>query len=185
MRRRMLGLLLAGLTAAPLAAVAGPNPAPSDTPTRHQFHGSYTSERGRLGIALIGITDELRAHYGAPTDRGLLVGRVIRDSAAARAGLHVGDVITSVGARPTHDAGDVLAVIEHAAKGDKVNIDIVRDGKALQLEATLTDDPIAGAATFDSAVPDMQSMWRDMMKDMPAWMSPWSDTPAPPAGHST
>ncbi len=185
MRRRMLGLLLAGLTAAPLVAVAGPNPAPSDTPTRHEFHWSYTSERGRLGVALIGITGELRAHYGAPADRGLLVGRVVRDSAAARAGLHVGDVITAVANRPTHDAGDVLAVVEHAPKGNKIAIDIMRDGKPLQLEATLTDDPIAGAATFDSSIPDMQGMWRDLMKDMPGWMSPWSATPPRPAGHRT
>ena len=48
---------------------------------------------GFLGVSLIGITPELRAHYGSK-DAGVLVGRVEKDSAAAKAGIEVGDILT-------------------------------------------------------------------------------------------
>src|SRR5580765_8248340 len=42
--------------------------------------------RSRLGISLVDITPELRSHFGAPKDAGVLVGSVEKDSPAARAG---------------------------------------------------------------------------------------------------
>src|SRR5262245_15606747 len=46
---------------------------------------------GFLGVQLIGITPELRQHYGVPKDAGVLVGAVEADSPAAKAGIQVGD----------------------------------------------------------------------------------------------
>src|SRR5512133_3026190 len=66
---------------------------------------------GFLGVSLIGITPELRAHYGAPKDAGVLVGRVEKDSAAAKAGLEVGDIVTSVGTEHVGTPGDVIRAL--------------------------------------------------------------------------
>lgn len=49
-----------------------------------------------LGSRLVEMSPELRRHYGAPGDAGLLVAAVDPDGLAARAGLRVGDVVVRV-----------------------------------------------------------------------------------------
>src|SRR5262245_19487116 len=56
-----------------------------------------SSRDGRLGVMVMELTPELRAYFGAPRDSGLLIAQVVPDSAAARAGVRVGDVITRFG----------------------------------------------------------------------------------------
>src|SRR4029077_19784150 len=58
---------------------------------------AHHPRRGYLGIQLIEITPELRAHYGVARDAGVLVGGVEPDSPAAKAGIEVGDIITRDG----------------------------------------------------------------------------------------
>ena len=96
---------------------------------------------GFLGVSLIGITPELRAHYGAPKDAGVLVGRVEKDSAAAKAGLEVGDIVTSVGGERTESAGDVTRALRGHQKGDSVKIDVLRNRSTKTLTATLEERP--------------------------------------------
>lgn len=178
MRRRLLALLVAGLAAAPLAAAAGP----SAPPMHHEFHWSFSSEKGRLGITVLGLTSDLRQHYGAPEDRGILVGHVEPGSAAAAAGLRVGDVITAVQGQPAREASDVLSVIAHVNQGDTVKIDLVRDGHPLAVQAKLTTPPMPDLPLMPSMsnMQDMQQQMRDlpkmledMMRDMP-WPHAWS-----------
>lgn len=186
MRRRLLGLIVAGLAAAPLAAAAGPSAAP----VQHEFHWSFSSEKGRLGVAVIGMTPDLRTHFGAPADRGVLIGHVEPGSAAAAAGLEVGDVITAVQGQPARDAGDVIEAMASAKKGDKVALEVVRNGAKLALQATMTQDPISGMTMprmgetgempdLDKMLPDMSKWFHDMMGEMPFphdWG--WGSTPA-------
>lgn len=183
MRRRLLGLLVAGLAAAPLAAAAGPGASPG-TPGHHEFHWSFSSEKGRLGVAVVGITDDLRQHFGAPADRGVLVGHVVPDSAAAAAGLEVGDVITTVQGQPARDAGDVLDVLARAKKGDKVTIEVIRNHDPLTLQATMTSDPspemqlpsmprMGEMPGLNKMLPDMDKWFQDMMRDLPVPQPSW------------
>lgn len=191
MRRRLLGLLVAGLATAPLAAAAGP----SAPPVHHEFHWSFSSEKGRLGVAVIGMTEDLRLHFGAPADRGVMVGHVVPDSAAAAAGLQVGDVITTVAGQPAHDAGDVIAAMAKAKKGDKVTLEVIRNHAPLTLTATITVDPMPGPMPgmsgmldmpgmpkmpqmgqmpdLDKMLPDMSKWFHDMMHAMPSPDSWW------------
>src|SRR5579883_1488479 len=102
--RRLLGPILAGLLAAPVAAVASPpSPLPQsqqqqqpNQPQIHRFYWSSVNERGRLGVSVVAINDELRKHFGAPEDRGIMVAHVEPSSVAATAGVQVGDIITDV-----------------------------------------------------------------------------------------
>lgn len=96
---------------------------------------------GFLGVSLIGITPELRAHYGAPKDAGVLVGRVEKDSAAAKAGFEVGDIVTSVGGERTESPGDVMRALRGHQKGDSVKIDVLRNRSTKTLTATLEERP--------------------------------------------
>jgi len=94
---------------------------------------------GFLGVRLIGITDELRGHYGAPKDAGVLVGGVEADSPAARAGIEVGDVITSVDGREVSSTGDLSRAVRRKKAGETVEIELVRGRGSRKVTVTLDE----------------------------------------------
>jgi membrane-associated protease RseP (regulator of RpoE activity) len=97
--------------------------------------------KGRLGVTVLQISPELRRHFGAPSDRGVMVDAITPDSPAARAGLRVGDVIVEVEGDSAMSATDVLEAMSDRKKGEPVAIAIVRAGQRSELRATLADDP--------------------------------------------
>jgi membrane-associated protease RseP (regulator of RpoE activity) len=94
---------------------------------------------GFLGVRLIGITDELRGHYGAPKDAGVRVGGVEADSPAARAGIEVGDVITSVDGREVSSTGDLSRAVRRKKAGETVEIEFVRGRGTRKVTVTLDE----------------------------------------------
>jgi membrane-associated protease RseP (regulator of RpoE activity) len=99
----------------------------------------WQSRRGFLGVQLIDITGDLRAHFGAPRDAGVLVSEVEKDSPAAKAGISVGDVITRIDGDRMESAGDVTRAIRHKKKGDEARIEVERGKAARTLTATLEE----------------------------------------------
>jgi S1-C subfamily serine protease len=71
-------------------------------------------------------------------DDGALVINVQAGSAADDAGLMVDDVITAINGEAV-TADTIAGVIQSSAVGDVITLDILRDGEAMQLDATLTD----------------------------------------------
>jgi predicted metalloprotease with PDZ domain len=101
--------------------------------------GGYAYVFGRkplLGVELVSTTPELREAMGARKDAGVLIGKVIEDSAAAKAGVKAGDLILSVDGAAVADAGDLGDELEERA-GKTVDLEIVRDKRTIHLKATL------------------------------------------------
>ena len=145
MRKLLIPVLLVSTFGVASASSAPPPPA---SPGPHVMHFS-TSQKGRLGIVVLAISPELRAHFGAPGDRGVLVDAVRPDSPAAHAGLQVGDVVTDVDGDATTDAHDVLEALSDRKKGDTVTISVMRDAKRVELKAKLDNDAEQTADSFD------------------------------------
>jgi serine protease Do len=85
-------------------------------------------------------TDENRAMLGVVTDendKGAEINSITKESAAEKAGLKKGDIITSIGGKKVQDADDVSEAIRSHKPGDKVDINILRDGKEQKLNAEL------------------------------------------------
>jgi len=97
----------------------------------------FNASRGRLGVSVQSLTPELEEYFGAKNG-GALVSSVTRESAASKAGVKAGDVITSVNGKRVEDADDLQREIEDA-KGE-VTIVVVRDKKDVTLKATI-DEP--------------------------------------------
>jgi membrane-associated protease RseP (regulator of RpoE activity) len=134
-------LLIAALGAVGVAS-ARADQRPSEPRSHHgDTQVMVTNGKGRLGITALQISPELRAHLGAPGDRGVLVDAVLPDSPAARAGLHVGDIVTDVDGDPTSSASDVLGAMSDRKKGDEVAVVVIRDRKRVELRARLDSDP--------------------------------------------
>lgn len=88
---------------------------------------------------------------------GARVAEVVPDSAAARAGLKVGDVITAVNDRKL--GGDTLASVIGAMKpGDTATLSVNRDGTTLSIEAVLGENPDRQGQPFLGVSYAMQSV---------------------------
>jgi S1-C subfamily serine protease len=137
MRRFSTLLLSAGLAIAPAIAAGEPC-------LDARVESSQTSiGKGRLGVLVLGITPELRTHYGAANDRGVLVARVEAGSPAAAAGLQAGDVITDAGGRAIEQASDLAKAVSDVAKGKSLDLKVVRDHNTLSFNAKLTSDRVS------------------------------------------
>src|SRR5215218_4260890 len=72
---------------------------------------------------------------------GAEVADVVRGGPAARAGVRRGDVIKQIDGQPVQDPEDVAAAIGTDKPGDRVAIEVERDGRTLTLHATLGKRP--------------------------------------------
>lgn len=131
------GALAAAFSLAPSPAAAGEGtsrPLPAEDRAFRMVQG-----RAYLGVSTLDLTPELRAYFGAPKESGVLVSEVAPDSPASRAGLHVGDVITRVGADPVESFEDLTRSVGGSKKGDRVEVEIVRDRSSRRMTATLDE----------------------------------------------
>jgi serine protease Do len=96
--------------------------------------------RGRLGVSAEEVSGQLAAYFGV--ESGVLVRQVDEDSAAAKAGVKAGDVITAVNGNAVRDAGELRRQIADATEGatKEVTLSVTRDKKPITLKATI-DDP--------------------------------------------
>ena len=102
----------------------------------HSF--AFRSGRPRLGVELVDVTGELREHFGAKRDEGVLVGRVLPDTPAEEAGVEVGDLIVAVDGETVGRHGNLTRLLRER-DGETFNIDVIRDGRPLSLTVSLPD----------------------------------------------
>jgi serine protease Do len=97
--------------------------------------------RGWLGISVQNLTKEFMEAYGIEEESGVIVGDVSRDSAAERAGLQRGDVIVSVDRETVKDVQWFVNKIRSLGPNTEIRLRIVREGKTLNLTASLREIP--------------------------------------------
>lgn len=90
--------------------------------------------RGRLGVTVQSMTRDLEDYFGA-RNGGALVSSVAPESAAAKAGIKAGDVITSINGHSVEDSDDLMREVRNA-DGD-ATIVVLRDKKEMTLKAVL------------------------------------------------
>ncbi|HYR46041.1 MAG TPA: PDZ domain-containing protein [Thermoanaerobaculia bacterium] len=118
--------------------------------------------RVRIGVRLIEITPELRAHYGAPREAGVLVGGVEPDSPAAKAGIQVGDVITSAEGERIASARDLSAAVRRKKGGEAVKLEVARDRAVRSLTVTVEE-----RKGREIAMGDLQRRIQEKVRVMP------------------
>lgn len=103
----------------------------------HAFSMPHHGKGGFLGVATTELTPELRSHFGVPEEAGVLVAKVVDDSAAARAGVQVGDILTAVAGGAVESTGDLIRAVRKLEPGSAVDLELWRDGTLQTLGATL------------------------------------------------
>ena len=107
--------------------------------------------------------DENRAMLGVTTegsDQGVEIESVTKESAAEKAGLKKGDIITKIGDRKIESTDDVTDAIRNHKPGDKVSITYLRDSKTQTATTELTK--WKGFRMNAVTVPPMQGFQRQM-----------------------
>jgi serine protease Do/serine protease DegQ len=96
--------------------------------------------RGQLGVLTLSLTPDFRKSLGlAENAQGALVSQVTQGSAAARAGIEPGDVITSVRGEPIRSNAELRKTIGMLKVGDTVEIGFLREGKPRTVTAVLRE----------------------------------------------
>jgi membrane-associated protease RseP (regulator of RpoE activity) len=89
---------------------------------------------GRLGATVRSLSPQLAEYFG--TKSGVLVSSVDEESAAAKAGLRAGDVITSFNGAAIDNPADVRRQVQQLKDGDAFTIEVMRDRKPMTLKGT-------------------------------------------------
>ncbi|MEM6531333.1 MAG: PDZ domain-containing protein [Myxococcota bacterium] len=126
---------------------------------------AHAGNRAFLGVELLSVTPELRAHFGGDVDAGILVARVSENGPAAKAGLRVGDLILRMDGKNVIAFGDVLSRVLRRGAGEAIAVDLVREGKPKTFTVTLGERSGGrvirigpGAAYWGSGVIDGESL---------------------------
>jgi serine protease Do len=91
----------------------------------------------RLGVGVQELNQSLAESFGLKRAEGALVASVQPGSAAERAGIRAGDVITKINGTPIGAAGELSAFVGTAKPGDKVTLEVLRQGERRDLAAVL------------------------------------------------
>jgi serine protease Do len=99
--------------------------------------------RGWLGVAIQGMTPAIARSLGLGADQpaGALVASVSDNSPAAKAGLRQGDVIVSAGGHEIKTVHDLPRLVAGTPPGQKLGVEVLRDGKRETLAATIAEMP--------------------------------------------
>ena len=102
--------------------------------------------RARLGVMVQPLNDELAKQFALKAREGVLVGDVIPDSPAAKAGLKTGDVIVAFAGDAIFTPQELQAVVEQVRIGKEQTVTVLRDGKRLELKVSPMETPTDGKA---------------------------------------
>ena len=96
-------------------------------------------KRGVLGVNIYNVTPDIAKEFGLTESSGALVAGVAQGSAAERAGVKTGDIITSINGTLMKDASELRNTIGMLRIGDKVEIGLLRDGKPHKVTALISE----------------------------------------------
>jgi serine protease Do len=91
----------------------------------------------KLGIEYMEIGEQLAGYFKLAGKSGVLVSSVDADGPAGKAGVKAGDVILKLDGAAIEDGDDLREAVAEAEGGKEVTVTVQRDGRPLDLKATL------------------------------------------------
>jgi serine protease Do len=109
--------------------------------------------RGMIGVQIQDVNRDLAQSLGLPRTGGALVNSMTDGSAAEKAGIKVGDVITAFGGIDVVRSPDLPPIVGATAPGTKVDVTVFRDGKTLTIPVTVGELPRDATAQANPNAP--------------------------------
>ena len=134
----------------------------------HQLLNGGQVHRAYLGITGTDITSDVASALNLPTDKGVMVERVLSGGPADDAGLKGatgeatiagqtfpvgGDIITKVDGKDVSGMNDVISMVNGKSPGDDITLTVFRDGQQKNLTVKLGDRPATVQDQSSSSAP--------------------------------
>lgn len=97
--------------------------------------------RGWLGVLIQEVTPDLAQSFNLNKPHGALVGQVMADSPAQKAGIKAGDIIVTFNGQPVHHSSDLPLMVGRTRPGTSVALVVIREGKEQPLSIQLEELP--------------------------------------------
>lgn len=127
-------------------------------------------KRGYIGVTFQELNADVAKQLKISEINGLYVNSVVKDGAAAKAGIKEGDIIKKVNNEDVNSSADLQVKIALLHPGDKVSLGVLRDGKIRSFELTLKGDEGMKLANNENA-PEVSAV----MNSLGASFAPLND----------
>jgi serine protease Do len=117
--------------------------------------------RGYIGVALRDVDPDVQASLGLDRGQGALVQDVTAGSPGARAGLKPYDLIIAVDREVVRSNDALIREIAERAPGSSARLELVRDGRAMELAVKLSERPGRVPSAAAPAAPAGRGLERD------------------------
>jgi serine protease Do len=90
-----------------------------------------------MGLGITDVTPENAKFFDSKDNRGAIVTQVENGSPAAKAGMKVGDLITSIDGHEISDASQLQVTVGQTRPGTTIRLAVMRDGKNMEVPIAL------------------------------------------------
>lgn len=112
-------------------------------------------KRGLLGIKGGELNADLAKEFNVDAQQGAFISEVIADSAASKAGLKAGDVITALNGQKIRSFAELRAKVATTGAGKEIELTYLRDNKEETVKVTLQSDEQT-KTTADNLLPALK-----------------------------
>jgi serine protease Do len=98
-------------------------------------------QRARLGVRIQDVDKNTMKALNLENRQGAFIPQVEADSAADKAGVQAGDVIVSIDGQPIRKAHDLPVKVASHHPGDKVLLEVIRNGKRMSIVVIVEEMP--------------------------------------------
>ena len=126
--------------APPPPPVVGAEPA-GQTPDADAAKPAAKAETAYLGVVTSGVPQMLADHLGLKQGEGIVIGAVMPDGPAAKAGIAVHDIITRIGDKAVNSPQDLSEQVQAHKPGETTRFDLIQKGKPAGVDVTLGTRP--------------------------------------------
>jgi len=122
------------------------------------------SGHGWLGAGISEVTPDKVKEFKLPAERGVVLGKIVPDSPAAKAGLKENDVVTEVNGQRVEGTEQFRRMIREIPAGRTAQLTVWRDGRSQTLSVTIGkaephfNTSIVSPGTFAFNMPDMSHL---------------------------
>jgi len=120
------------------------------------------TQRKFIGVYTRPLNPELAEYFGVDKGTGLLIERLEEDGPAEKAGLRVGDVILRADGERVETTEKLSRYIQDKEKGDKINIEYLRNKKKQSVEVEVEEEDSRAPVTLYRD-PQQFTTWRNYM----------------------
>jgi len=102
-----------------------------------ELRESKNVSRGWLGVTVQNVDENMAKALGLKSSKGALIGSVMPDEPADKAGLRAGDVVVAVGGKSIGNASELTRAVARLKPNSTPELTVVRDGEEMKVKVKL------------------------------------------------